>query len=62
MGVNFKKAFYEVRLCRVLFKSIAVGDSITHHFSLLLFRQPDTMSWNCVQYCFDAFFLYSVGF
>ena len=34
MGVNFKKVFYEARLCRVLFKSIAVGDSINHHFSL----------------------------
>jgi len=47
MGANFKKAFYKAHLCRVLFKSIAVGDTIyadcyticqTLHFSLLLFH------------------------
>ena len=32
VGVNFKKAFYEAHLCRVLFKSIAVGDTITLTF------------------------------
>jgi len=38
VGANFKKAFYKAHLCRVLFKSIAVGDTITFHFSLLLFH------------------------
>jgi len=38
MGANFKKAFYKAHLCIVLFKSIAVGDTITLHFSLLLFH------------------------
>jgi len=53
VGANFKKAFYKAHLCRVLFKFIAVGDTIyadcyticqTHSLFTLTFSLKMTFS------------------
>jgi len=40
LGANFKKAFYKAHLCRVLFKSIAVGDTpiVNYQLSIVIYQ------------------------